>query len=63
MNVLVAALRNFGYHVAHGEENYSVADATLNTLERNRQVFRYRDAEGRITRQSNPNCLGNIANI
>jgi hypothetical protein len=39
VNVLFAALRSVGKHVAHGEESYSAADANLNTLERNRQVI------------------------
>ncbi|HEY4641147.1 MAG TPA: phosphoribosylformylglycinamidine synthase subunit PurQ, partial [Thermoanaerobaculia bacterium] len=39
--------------IAHGEGNYFADDATLDDLERNRQViFRYCDAEGRVTRES-----------
>jgi phosphoribosylformylglycinamidine synthase len=51
--------------IAHGEGNYFADDATLDELERNRQViFRYCDAEGRITRESNPNgSARNIAGI
>jgi phosphoribosylformylglycinamidine synthase len=51
--------------IAHGEGNYFADDATLDDLERNRQViFRYCDAEGRITRESNPNgSARNIAGI
>jgi len=42
--------------IAHGEGNYFADDETLDALERNRQViFRYCDAEGRITRDANPN--------
>jgi phosphoribosylformylglycinamidine synthase len=51
--------------VAHGEGNYFADDALLDELERNGQVvFRYCDAEGRVTRQSNPNgSARNIAGI
>jgi phosphoribosylformylglycinamidine synthase subunit PurQ / glutaminase len=51
--------------IAHGEGNYFADDATLDDLERNRQViFRYCDAEGRITREANPNgSARNIAGI
>ena len=51
--------------IAHGEGNYFADDATLDELERNRQVvFRYCDAEGRVTRESNPNgSARNIAGI
>jgi phosphoribosylformylglycinamidine synthase I len=42
--------------IAHGEGNYFADDAVLDELERNRQViFRYCDAEGRLTREANPN--------
>lgn len=42
--------------IAHGEGNYFADDATLDALERNRQViFRYCDAEGRLTSEANPN--------
>ena len=42
--------------IAHGEGNYFADDATLDELERNRQViFRYCDAEGRLTGEANPN--------
>lgn len=42
--------------IAHNEGNYFADDATLDALERNDQViFRYCDAEGRVTRESNPN--------
>jgi phosphoribosylformylglycinamidine synthase len=42
--------------IAHGEGNYFADDATLDELERNRQVvFRYCDAEGRVLREANPN--------
>jgi len=51
--------------IAHGEGNYFADDATLDELERNRQViFRYCDDEGRVTRASNPNGSSrNIAGI
>ncbi len=42
--------------IAHGEGNYFADEATLDELERNRQViFRYSDAEGRLTSDANPN--------
>ena len=42
--------------IAHGEGNYFADDATLDELERNRQVvFRYCDGEGRLTGEANPN--------
>lgn len=42
--------------IAHGEGNYYADETTLDTLERNHQVvFRYCDAEGRITNEGNPN--------
>ena len=51
--------------IAHGEGNYFADDALLDDLERNRQiVFRYSDAEGRITSEANPNgSARNIAGI
>ena len=51
--------------IAHGEGNYYADDATLDELERNRQVvFRYCDAEGRLTEEANPNgSARNIAGI
>ena len=51
--------------IAHGDGNYFADDATLDELERNRQViFRYCDAEGRITHNANPNgSARNIAGI
>jgi phosphoribosylformylglycinamidine synthase len=51
--------------IAHGEGNYFADNATLDELERNRQiVFRYCDAEGRVTGESNPNgSARNIAGI
>jgi phosphoribosylformylglycinamidine synthase len=51
--------------VAHGEGNYFADDALLDELERNDQVvFRYCDAEGRVTREANPNgSARNIAGI
>ena len=42
--------------IAHGEGNYYADEATLDELERNRQViFRYCEPDGRITREGNPN--------
>ena len=42
--------------IAHGEGNYFADAATLDDLERNRQViFRYCDDEGRLTSEANPN--------
>jgi len=42
--------------IAHNEGNYFADDATLDELERNDQVvFRYCDAEGRVTNEANPN--------
>jgi phosphoribosylformylglycinamidine synthase len=51
--------------VAHGEGNYFAGDALLDELERNGQVvFRYCDAEGRVTRDANPNgSARNIAGV
>lgn len=48
--------------IAHGEGNYYADDATLDELEANDQVvFRYADADGRITPEANLN--GSIRNI
>ena len=51
--------------IAHGEGNYFADNATLDELERNRQViFRYCDAEGRVLEEANPNgSARNIAGI
>jgi phosphoribosylformylglycinamidine synthase subunit PurQ / glutaminase len=51
--------------IAHGEGSYFADDATLDELERNRQViFRYCDDKARVTRESNPNGSSrNIAGI
>jgi phosphoribosylformylglycinamidine synthase len=51
--------------IAHGEGNYFADEATLDELERNRQViFRYCDEEGRLTSDANPNgSARNIAGI
>ena len=51
--------------IAHGEGNYFADDATLDELEKNRQViFRYCDEEGRLTADANPNgSARNIAGI
>ena len=51
--------------IAHGEGNYFADDAVLDELEKNGQVvFRYADAEGRLTAGANPNGASrNIAGI
>ena len=54
-NTLVSGQR-LRIPIAHGEGNYFADEATLDDLERNRQVvFRYCDDEGRLTSESNPN--------
>ena len=48
--------------IAHGEGNYVADAATVNALEESgRVVFRYCDANGVVTPESNPN--GSVANI
>lgn len=48
--------------VGHMEGNYFCDEATLRSLEADRRIaFRYCDANGRVTRESNPN--GSLANI
>lgn len=51
--------------IAHGDGNYFCDDSTLNELNReNRIIFRYSDASGNVTADSNPNgSLDNIAGI
>ncbi len=51
--------------VAHGEGNYYADDELYKKLlDRNQVVFRYCDANGNITPESNPNgSVGNIAGI
>lgn len=51
--------------IAHGEGNYVCDDQTLEELEsRGRVIFRYCDAQGEITEESNPNGSRNsIAGI
>ncbi len=51
--------------IAHGEGRYYADEATLDKLEQNDQVlFRYCDAEGKITEDANPNgAVRNIAGI
>ena len=51
--------------ISHGEGNYYADDATLDDLEANRQiVFRYCDADGETTPESNPNgSRRNIAGV
>jgi len=42
--------------IAHGEGNYFAEPAAIARLEKNRQIiFRYTDAEGRVSNESNPN--------
>ena len=51
--------------IAHGEGNYYASPDVLDRLEANDQVvFRYCDAEGRVTAEANPNGSSrNIAGI
>lgn len=51
--------------IAHGEGRYYADESTLRTLEDAGQVvFRYGDAQGRVTAEANPNgALNNIAGI
>ena len=51
--------------IAHGEGNYFCDQRTLDELESEKRViFRYCDANGRMTREANPNgSLNNIAGI
>jgi len=51
--------------IAHGEGNYFAPGALLQTIEVAQQVvFRYCDADGRLTPEANPNgSLGNIAGV
>ncbi|HXF39524.1 MAG TPA: phosphoribosylformylglycinamidine synthase subunit PurQ [Blastocatellia bacterium] len=51
--------------IAHGDGNYFCDEATLAELRReNRIIFRYSDAAGNVTAESNPNgSLDNIAGI
>ena len=51
--------------IAHGEGNYYADDATLDELERNRQVvFRYTTPSGEVTAAANPNgSARNVAGI
>lgn len=51
--------------VAHGEGRYYADDATINKLESNNQIlYRYCNALGEVTDQSNPNgAINNIAGI
>ncbi len=51
--------------IAHGEGNYYASDDVLDRLEANNQVvFRYADARGNLTPESNPNgSARNIAGI
>jgi phosphoribosylformylglycinamidine synthase len=48
--------------IAHGEGNYFADPGVIAELERSRRIiFRYCDAQGRVTDEANPN--GSIANI
>ena len=51
--------------IGHGDGNFFAGESTLRRIEDNDQVvFRYADAEGRITAEANPNgSLNNIAGI
>ena len=51
--------------IAHGDGNYFADDATLEQLERNKQVlFRYCERDGSVTASANPNgARNNIAGI
>jgi phosphoribosylformylglycinamidine synthase subunit PurQ / glutaminase len=51
--------------IAHGEGNYFCDQRTLDELEEEeRVIFRYCDARGSLTEESNPNgSLNNIAGI
>src|SRR5687768_13331915 len=51
--------------IAHGEGNYTADPATIQQLERGRQILlRYCDAHGAVTADANPNgSIGNIAGI
>ena len=51
--------------ISHGEGNYYADDATLDNMEANRQIiFRYCDADGETTPESNPNgSRRNIAGV
>ena len=51
--------------IGHGDGNFFADADTLKSIEDNDQVvFRYSDAEGRITKEANPNgSLNNIAGI
>ena len=51
--------------IAHGEGNYYAEPEVIEQLERNRRVvFRYTDADGRLTEAANPNgSIHNIAGI
>lgn len=53
------------FHIAHGMGNYIADDDVLEELEaENRVIFRYVDAEGVETEESNPNgSVNNIAGI
>lgn len=51
--------------IAHGDGRYYADDATLKSLKENGQIlFRYCDAQGQVTPESNPNgTVDNIAGI
>ena len=49
--------------IAHGEGRFFASDTALENIEKNNQViYRYADASGKVTPESNPNgAIGNIA--
>jgi phosphoribosylformylglycinamidine synthase I len=53
------------FPIAHGEGRFEISDSRLETLAaENRILFRYCDAEGRVTEAANPNgSTGNVAGI
>ena len=53
------------FPIAHGEGRFEIEDDALDTLEaENRILFRYCDAQGRITEEANPNgSKNNVAAI
>ena len=50
--------------IAHGEGRYEIDDEALATIEDDRVLFRYCDANGNVTDESNPNgSKGNVAGV
>jgi phosphoribosylformylglycinamidine synthase len=57
-----SAGRLYRMPIAHGDGNYYADEATLDRLERNRQiVFRYAAPDGNLSEEANPN--GSVRNI